>query len=205
MTERVVVIDFETTGLHPFGGDRAIEVAAVEIAGDKIGRRYSSLINPGRSVGTFITDLTGITNAMLCSAPSPREVIGQLMDFVGTDQLVAHNAHFDRDFLLNESKLHGLSRQDDFLCTIRIARRVYPKCPSYRLEVVAGYADVPMTGQYHRALADAELTARLFVTMCRDIKARHRASSVPISVLKHLQEVTIARADDWLRHRLSKG
>ena len=69
MDQRIVVIDFETTGLSARAGDRAIEVAAVEIIEGRIGRHFASLMNPGVFVPSFITGLTGITNAMVQSAP----------------------------------------------------------------------------------------------------------------------------------------
>ena len=66
---RVVVLDFETTGLSPDGGDRAIELGAVLIEDNRIVDRFQSLMNPGMRVSGFIESYTGISNSMLATAP----------------------------------------------------------------------------------------------------------------------------------------
>jgi DNA polymerase III subunit epsilon len=96
--EPMVVLDFETTGLSPDEGARVTEVAAVIVQDGKILSRYQSLMNAGVHVPAFITDLTGISNAMVQSAPSSKEVMRELCDFVGPLQIVAHNASFDKKF-----------------------------------------------------------------------------------------------------------
>ncbi|MFT6103204.1 MAG: DNA polymerase-3 subunit epsilon, partial [Candidatus Endobugula sp.] len=68
MADTVVVLDFETTGLSPDGGDRAIEIGAVKIAHGVVVDRFQALMNPGRRVSSFIEDYTGISNAMLADA-----------------------------------------------------------------------------------------------------------------------------------------
>jgi DNA polymerase-3 subunit epsilon len=196
--DRIVVIDFETTGLSADGGDRVIEVGAVEINNGSITRHFSSLMNPGVQVPHFITELTGISDAMVRSAPPTAQVMRELHDFVGRATLVAHNAHFDRSFYQQEMARQRLWNAAPFLCTVRIARRVYPKSPNHQLKTLAEYVDIPPEGAFHRALSDAMLTARLFITMCSDIRARHRIEEIPLSLLEKLQKVTIAEADAWL-------
>ena len=198
MDQRIVVIDFETTGLSARSGDRAIEVAAVEIIDGRVGGHFASLINPGMSVPSFITGLTGITNAMVRSAPDAMAVMRGLARFVGDAPLVAHNAAFDAGFYGHEMRLQGLDRENSFLCSLRVARRLYPRAPNHRLSTLAAYVDVPMQGTYHRALADAHLTARIFVTMCGDICARYGIRSVSVALLDRLQRVRVASADSWL-------
>ena len=93
MFERpIVMLDFETTGLSPEGGDRITEVAALRIAGGQVVERYVSLVNCGVRVPSFITQLTGITQAMVDGAPPAAEVVPSLLDFIGGDVLAAHNA-----------------------------------------------------------------------------------------------------------------
>ena len=175
MDQRIVVIDFETTGLSARAGDRAIEVAAVEIIEGRIGRHFASLMNPGVFVPSFITGLTGITNAMVQSAPDSLAVMRGLAQFVGDAPLVAHNAAFDAGFFGHEMRLQGIDRENPFLCSLRVARRLY-----------------------HRALADADLTARIFVTMCGDIRARYGICSLSVALFERLQHVRVASADAWL-------
>ena len=83
----IVMLDFETTGLSPAFGDRITEVAAVRIVGGRITERYVSLVNTGARIPAFITSLTGITQAMVDSAPPDTRVVPELIDFIGTDTL----------------------------------------------------------------------------------------------------------------------
>ena len=96
--EVVAVIDFETTGLSPAQGDRATEVAAVIVEDGRVVDRYQSLMNAGVRIPAFIEALTGISNAMVRSAPPAGEVMREVSDFVGDIPIVAHNASFDAKF-----------------------------------------------------------------------------------------------------------
>ena len=198
MDQRIVVIDFETTGLSARTGDRAIEVAAVEIIDGQVGRHFASLMNPGVHVPSFITGLTGITNAMVRSAPDSMAVMRGLAQFVEDAPLVAHNAAFDAGFYGHEMRIQGIDRENPFLCSLRVARRIYPRAPNHKLSTLADYVDIPMQGTFHRALADADLTARIFVTMCGDIRARYGIRSLSVALLERLQSVRVASADAWL-------
>ena len=198
MDQRIVVIDFETTGLSARAGDRAIEVAAVEVIDGQVGRHFASLSNPGVPVPSFITGLTGITSAMVRSAPDSRAVMHGLAQFVEDAPLVAHNAAFDAGFYGREMQLQGIDRENPFLCSLRVARRLYPRAQNHKLSTLADYVDIPMQGTYHRALADADLTARIFMTMCRDMRARYGIRSLSVELLERLQRVRVASADAWL-------
>src|SRR3954470_22958956 len=99
----IVMLDFETTGLSPVMGDRITEVAALRIVGGKVTERYVSLINCGVRIPSFITQLTGISQAMVDRAPPVDEVVPALLDFIGADALSAHNASFDEKFLKAEA------------------------------------------------------------------------------------------------------
>ena len=84
------VLDFETTGLNPKHGDRAIELGiSLYRNGNEIDT-FSSLINPGMRIDPFITSLTGITNSMVATAPPAGKVMQNALDFVGDAHLVAH-------------------------------------------------------------------------------------------------------------------
>lgn len=100
----VIVLDFETTGLSPDLGDRAIEIGAVKIEQGVVVDQFQGLMNPGRRISGFIEDYTGITNTMLKTAPSCGEVMTAFADFAGGADLVAHNASFDKRFLHAEDR-----------------------------------------------------------------------------------------------------
>lgn len=112
----LVVLDFETSGLSPNLGDRAIEVGAVRVEKGEIVDKFQSLMNPGFPINGFIQDFTGITNAMLRTAPANDKVITEFADFIGDCPLVAHNASFDRRFLEAELKQIGNFQPLNFAC-----------------------------------------------------------------------------------------
>lgn len=168
---KIVVIDFETTGLSPGLGDRATEVAAVIIDDHKIIDSYQSLMNAGVAIPSYIQQLTGISNAMIRKAPSCQQVMRELADFVGDMPLVAHNASFDTKFLDAEWARIHYERRQTFACSMLLSRRIYPHIPDHKLGTLVRHLKLPTTGKYHRALADAEMTASLIIKIKHDIQA----------------------------------
>lgn len=155
-----VVFDTETTGLDPYY-DSIIEVAGIKyLDGIEVGR-FEELINPGYSISSFITDLTGINNDMLVGAREEAEVFKDFYEFVGDSLLVAHNAHFDINFVYDSLfKHHNVKFDNDFIDTMRLARRLLKHLDHHRLKDLAEYYSYEYEGA-HRALFDAELTAKI--------------------------------------------
>jgi DNA polymerase III subunit epsilon len=196
---KIVVIDFETTGLSPGLGDRATEVAAVIIDDNKIIDRFQSLINAGVAIPAYIQQLTGISNAMLRKAPPCQNVMRELADFIGDRPLVAHNASFDTRFLDAEwSRIH-YKRSQSFACSMLLSRRIYPHFPDHKLGTLVRHLKLPTTGEYHRALADAEMTASLLIKIKYDIKEKYTLSSVPHELLCILQKAPKAGIADSIK------
>ncbi len=196
--DTVIVLDFETTGMSPDHGDRTIEVGAVKLEKGKIIDRFQCLMNPGRRVNRFIEDFTGISNAMLKKAPPSEEVMEELADFIGDSNLVAHNASFDRRFL--DAECCRISRQynGDFACSMLAARRVYPDAPNHKLSTLVKFNHLPSDGTFHRALADAEMTAHLWIGILNDIRCGHRIESISFSLMQELSRVSRAVAPGFL-------
>ena len=169
MLNSFIVLDFETTGLSPNLGARTTEVAAVLVENGRMTDRYQSLMNPGVSIPSFIQDLTGITNQMISKAPNNAKVMKELHQFIGKTPLVAHNASFDKKFLDAELELVGLKAPQPMACSLLVARRVYQKAPNHKLGTLVKYKNIETNGVFHRALADAEMTARLWLCMKADI------------------------------------
>ena len=159
------IIDFETTGLSPANGDCPTEVAIVMVMDGKIVDRYQSLMNGGVHLSPRIEQITGITNAMVASAPPLNQVMDEAYSFASNYPLVAHNASFDRKFWDDTMARIGKLRRQDFICTLALARRHYPNAPNHKLETLARMLSLPISGNFHRALADAEVTAHLFIKM----------------------------------------
>ena len=195
----VVVLDFETTGLSPDGGDRAIEIGAVLIRNNEIIDTFQSLMNPQMKISSFIEEYTGITNKMLGTAPSVTEAMEKFATFMAGHHLVAHNASFDRRFLDAELRRIKRARQQEFACSMLIARRLYPEAPSHRLETLVRHKNLCHNGVFHRALADAEMTARLWISMVHDLKADFRLREVPFELMKQLAKVPKRAVADFLR------
>jgi DNA polymerase-3 subunit epsilon len=166
-----VVVDLETTGTGPARGDRVTEAAAVLVRGREVEPLFSSLVNPGRPIPYFITQLTGISDAMVRDAPTFREIAGELAGHLAGRVFVAHNAAFDWGFLDAEFSrvapggLASLVTQR--VCTVRLARRVLRHLPRRNLDAVCAYYGVGNDGR-HRAAGDAHATARVLVKLLQD-------------------------------------
>ena len=184
---RIAVIDFETTGLSPAMGDRATEVAIVLLEGGQIVDRFQSLMNAGMYIPAFITSLTGITNAMIATAPAADWVMREASRFTGNAPLKAHNAAFDRRFWQAELTRAGEAAAHPFACTLLVSRRLYPQAASHRLGVLADYHQLPVAGRAHRALADAEMAASLLGQIQHDLRTRHGITRPDHAMLMTLQ------------------
>ena len=95
---RFVAFDFETTGLDT-NHDKIIEIAALRFEDGIITDRFVELVNPERPISRMITDITGISNKMVRNAPIEESIIDDFLYFLGDDPFVAHNIHFDEQFL----------------------------------------------------------------------------------------------------------
>lgn len=191
--DTVAVIDFETTGLSPALGDRATEVAVVIVDNGIIVDRYQSLMHSGAYIPPFIESLTGISNAMLSKAPPAAEVMHALAAFVGDVPLVAHNASFDSKFLDAEWSRISRRRQQAFVCSMLLARRIYPSARDHKLGTLVRHLGLPSAARAHRALADAEMTAHLWVKMVSDIRRQYGLGTVPHELLCALQKTPKAQ------------
>lgn len=188
--ETVAVIDFETTGLAPEWGARATEVAAVLVRDGRIVDRYESLMNTGAYIPPFIEALTGISNEMVRRAPAASKVMRELAQFVGEHPLAAHNASFDCKFWDAELARVQETRRQAFVCTMRVARRVYPDAPNHKLGTLVRYARLPVTGRYHRALADAEMAANLLLEIEQALIRQYRLPGITHEMLQAIQSAT---------------
>ncbi len=183
------VIDFETTGLSPDMGDRATEIAVVMLEGDVVVDRFQSLMNAGVRIPAFVTGLTGISNAMIASAPEAEVVMADALRFVGRAPMAAHNASFDQRFWLAElSQLGAGGDAHRFACTMLLSRRLYPHAPTHQLGALARLHSIAPTGRAHRAMADAEMAAELLVQIRRDVCKRFGLSSAAHELLMKLQK-----------------
>lgn len=197
----IAIIDFETTGMSPSMGDRATEVAIVMLEGGQVVDRFQSLMNAGVRVNSFITQLTGITNAMVQAAPPAEQVMREAARFVAGRPMVAHNAAFDRKFWQAELARCGQEAAHPFVCTLLLSRRLYPQVPNHKLGTLAAWHHLPASGRAHRALADAEMAAHLLAQMQHDLKTQHGCTQVDHALLMGLQRTSRHLVGNFLKQR----
>ena len=129
-----------------------------------MGERFHTYVKPSAPVPYEITQLTGITDEMVRSAPLADQVMAGFHAFVGNHVLVGHNANFDINFIYDACRQCGLHLGNDFIDTMRISKKVFPELERYRLSDLVGRMNIPQE-LAHRAEADAEMAVRCFEGM----------------------------------------
>lgn len=189
LADSVVVLDFETTGLSPHYGDRAIEIGAVLLEHGEVVDRFQKLMNPGFRISRLIERYTGISNGMLKGQPCCEEVMADFSEFIAGRNIVAHNASFDRRFLDFELKRAKRAYEGACCCSLLVSRRIYQDSPNHRLQTLVAHAGIPETGTFHRALADAEMTAQLWMSMIGRIRRQYGIPAITFEQLRELSTI----------------
>ncbi len=166
------VVDVETTGRASWGGHRMIEIAIVEVHRGAIVSEYQTLLNPGQGIPRGITSLTGITSAMVQSAPYFDHVAEEVAHRLEGRVFVAHNATFDWSFVSAELvQTLGDAPSVPRLCTVRMCRRLVPQLRHRNLDVVSRYFGIQIHDR-HRAYGDALATARVLLRLLDEASGR---------------------------------
>ena len=184
--DSLVILDFETTGLSPDVGDRAIEIGAVRLVNGEVTERFQELMNPGRRVSAFIEDYTGISNEMLVDADCCERVMDRFADFIGSDNLIAHNASFDKRFLDAELARINRTYTGDFSCSLLLSRRIFQDAHSHKLGELVRFSNIESSGGFHRALYDSEMTAKIWMKMLENIGERYGLFDIPFELIQKL-------------------
>ena len=166
------IIDIETCGgkfVYPHG--RIIEIAVVVHDGLQVVERYSTLVNPRCHISGHFSNISGITNDMVADAPQFHQIAKKIIELTEDRIFVAHNVGFDYGFVKEEFAFLGYKFRRDTLCTVRLSRKLLPKRISYSLGHLCASLNIPIEGR-HRALGDADATAKLFDLLLR-VKADH--------------------------------
>jgi len=168
------VVDVETTGGRPEGGDRITEIAVVTVRDGAIVDVFETLVNPERSIPPFITRLTNISWEMVRDKSPFRDVCDDVLRALDGHVFVAHNAGFDWRFVSAEvARARGRELTGRRLCTVRLARRLLPHLRSRSLDWVARHYAVEIEpGKRHRAAGDALATARCLLRLLDDARSR---------------------------------
>lgn len=168
-----VVVDVETTGGNPYSGHRITEFAAVVVRDGRVDEEiYETLVNPQRSIPSFVTALTNISWPMVRDKPPFQDICPRVVQALEGHVFVAHNATFDWKFVTAEvERACGLRLEGRRLCTVRLARKLLPQLPRRSLDWVARHYNVEIASR-HRAGGDALATARVLLGLLRDAE-RH--------------------------------
>jgi len=154
------VVDIETTG-NGYKGAKITEISIFVFDGKVVVDEFTSLVNPEQNIPAFITNLTGITNAMVRNAPKFFEIAKKIEELTKDAVFVAHNVNFDYNIIHEEFKNLGFNFKRKKLCTVRLSRKIIPGLSSYSLGNICTAENIPINGR-HRAKGDAEATTELF-------------------------------------------
>lgn len=154
------IVDVETTGMVK-GPARLTEIALFRHDGHRVVDSFHTLLNPGCAIPPFISQLTGITDELVATAPTFGEVAHQVLALSQDAIFVAHNVHFDYGFLKKELGWLGYAYERSLLCTVRTSRKLLPGLPSYSLGRLCHSLDIVLEAR-HRAYGDAAATVQLF-------------------------------------------
>ena len=163
-----VIFDVETTGASAGKGGGITEIGALKLVRGQVVERFSSLVNPGRSIDPFVVRLTGITDRMVKDAPPISEVMPRFEEFVEGSVVVGHNVQFDCSFVA--AARGGVPLPNPVLDTLKLARHLVPGLRRYRLSALVGHFGVRQAPN-HRALADASATTEVFQKLLRLLRS----------------------------------
>src|SRR5689334_20798281 len=119
------IVDIETTGGYA-AANGITEIAIKVFDGNKIIEQFETLVNPGKPIPRYIQAFTGITNEMVADAPGFEEVAERVYTFLQGNIFVAHNVNFDYSFIKSHLDHCGYTLTSKKLCTVRLARQVFP-------------------------------------------------------------------------------
>lgn len=185
-----IVIDIETTGLNS-KYDEIIEIGALKVRDDKVIDKFESLVF-NDNIDSFITDLTGITTEMTEKAPPLKSVLSEFIKFVQDETLIAHNANFDINFIYDSvESCFGKEFNNDFIDTLRIARRAFHEFKSHRLKYLARDLNFKNTPG-HRSLSDCFTTLELYLKC----KEKIFSEDIKLAVYNQLKASEITCSDN---------
>ena len=186
---RSVLFDTETTGLDPRGGDRVIEIAALELINDlPTGKHFHAVIDPEREIPADATRIHGMSDADVMGKPKFAEVASAILGFFGDDPLVAHNAPFDFGFLNAELARvgHPTLAQERMIDTLVMAKQRFPGMPNSLDALCRRFAIDLSARTTHNALLDCKLLAEVYVELTggrqRGFSLAAEASGTPVTV-----------------------
>ena len=165
---REIVLDTETTGFDPQGGDRIVEIGAVELYNHMpTGEVYHVYINPERSMPQEAFEVHGLGDDFLRDKPVFSEIAQSFVDFVRGDKMIIHNAAFDMKFLNYELGQLGIAEMPyaQAIDTLEIARKKFPGSPASLDALCRRFGVDNSAREKHGALLDSEILAEVYLQL----------------------------------------
>ena len=180
----LVIFDLETTGFSPMAND-IIQIAAVRVRQGNIflGESYSTFVNPGYRIPSFITGYTGISDSHVRSAPRAARALLEFSKFVGDGTLLAHNGHrFDMSFIRAACAKAGLpTRAVRYADSMDLSKRLWAESRRHGLDIVIDRLGLNTRGfQRHDARGDVGLLAEAVTKMWRRLIPDCRSFPAPL-------------------------
>ncbi len=188
LTDEFISFDVETTGLN-VQSEHLTEIGAVKIRNGEIIDSFDTFVNPGKPIPGKITELTGITDAMVKEAPSESEALRAFFDFCGEDILIAHNARFDMSFIQAAAKRSKMPCDYTYIDTVPLCKSLY-KIKNHKLNTVAEHLKLG-DFNHHRACDDAEVLGKIFFDIADKLQSQRGIQKVSEIRTKSTGEVNI--------------
>lgn len=155
-----IVLDLETTGLSPINNE-ITEIGIERVVNRKTVSSFQQLVKPERKIPVGIEKLTGITNEMVKDKPRIKEVLPAVDKYVSDSLIVGQNVRFDIFFLYENFLNNKRVFTNSYVDTLRISRILLPDM-RHGLSALVDYFKIENNLGYHRALADAENTRKVY-------------------------------------------
>ena len=150
--------------------DRMTELALIFVENGEIIGRWQQLFNPAQRIPPWISELTGITDAMVVGQPSFAELADTIEELLTDKVLVAHHARFDYGFLRAEFQRAGITFLGKTLCSVKLSRRFYPQARRHGIDAIVSRLGITIENR-HRAMDDADVIGHLFQQISDDYAA----------------------------------
>ena len=177
MIKDYVAFDLETTGLDA-ENDFIIEIGALKVIDGKVSERFIEFVKPQKRISPKITEITGITNAMVANARPTKDIIRDFVSFCEGYILLGHNIMFDYKFMKQHALKFGYSFEKQGLDTLQIARKALPQLESKSLGALCEHYHITNQAA-HRAYHDALATAKIYHMLVHEFESMDAKLFIP--------------------------